>query len=48
MGAEQNYNQIDGIINNTEKPSILEHLKNYKPKPTEKKEKSEKSAQIEK
>jgi hypothetical protein len=34
MGEEENYNQIDGIINNTKKPSILEHLRNFKPQPS--------------
>jgi hypothetical protein len=34
MDAEENCNQIDGIINNT-KPSILEHLRTYKPAATE-------------
>jgi hypothetical protein len=26
MGEEGNYNMIDGIINNSNKPSILEHI----------------------
>jgi len=34
MRAEQNYNQIDGVINNY-KPSILEYLKQNKPTPPE-------------
>jgi hypothetical protein len=35
MGAEQNYNQIDGIINNENKPSILEQLRQNRPEPPE-------------
>jgi hypothetical protein len=35
MGAEQNYNSIDGIINNESKPSILEQLRQNKAKPPE-------------
>lgn len=30
MGEEENYNQIDGVINN-KKPSILAHLQNWEP-----------------
>ena len=29
MSAEGNYNMIDGIINNTLKPSILDKIKEY-------------------
>jgi len=29
MGEEGNYNMIDGIINNTPKPSVLEQLREY-------------------
>jgi len=29
MGEEDNYNQIDGVPNNTTKPSILERLREY-------------------
>ena len=35
MSEEGNYNMIDGIINNVEKPSILEHLRQYKQQPPE-------------
>ena len=48
MGEEENYNQIDGIINNTKKPSILEHLQQFKPQPCERGDKPEKSAEREK
>jgi hypothetical protein len=34
MDEEGNYNMIDGVINNA-KPSILEHLRQYKPQQTE-------------
>ena len=47
MDAEGNYNMIDGIINN-EKPSILEHLRQFKPMPNERGGKPEKSTAIEK
>ena len=29
MGAEGNYNMIDGIINNTPKSSVLDKIKEY-------------------
>ena len=29
MDEESNYNMIDGIINNTPKPSLLEKMKEY-------------------
>ena len=45
MGAEGNYNMIDGIINNVEKPSILDHLKQFKPQPSERGNKPEKEQQ---
>jgi len=47
MGMEGNYNAIDGIINN-EKPSILDHLRQFKPLPNERDGKLEKSAEREK
>ena len=47
MGEEENYNQIDGIINNTKKPSILEHLSRFKPLPTGDTDMQEQSAEIE-
>ena len=47
MGAEGNYNMIDGIINNVEKPSILDHLRNYKPQPSERGNKPEKEQSLE-
>lgn len=42
MSDEDNYNQIDGVPNNTTKPSILEKLKEYQDriKPPETEEKS--------
>jgi len=48
MSEEGNYNMIDGVINNTPKPSILEHLRQYKPPPNERGGKSEKIAEREK
>ena len=48
MGEEANYNQIDGIINNAKKPSILEHLRNFRPQPPEPGDKPERSAEREK
>jgi len=48
IGEEENYNQIDGIINNTKKPSILEHLRQFKPQPSECGDKPEKFAAMEK
>ena len=45
MDAEENYNQIDGVINNY-KPSILEYLKHNKPEPPKFGGKFEKSAHI--
>ena len=47
MGAEGNYNMIDGIINNVEKPSILDHLQQFKSTPNERGGKPGKSAAIE-
>ena len=47
MGEEGNYNMIDGVINNTKKPSILEHLRQYKPQPPERGGKPEKSTEKE-
>lgn len=74
MSGEQNYNQIDGLVNNlaqpkadltdgvtheelmelapetlakSEKPSILEQLRDFKPKPSEPSGKSDKAANIE-
>lgn len=74
MSGEQNYNQIDGLVNNlaqpkadltdgatheelmalapetltkSEKPSILERLRDFKPEPSEPSGKSNKSANIE-
>jgi len=47
MDEEGNYNMIDGIINNTKKPSILEQLRNYKPPPPERGGKPEKTIEIE-
>ena len=47
MGAEQNYNQIDGVINNYT-PSILDFLKHNEPEQPKTGGKSEKSACIEK
>jgi len=44
MDEEGNYNQIDGIINNTKKPSILEHLRNFKPESSGRDDRHEKSA----
>lgn len=29
MGEEENYNMIDGIINNVRKPSLLEQMAEY-------------------
>jgi len=29
MDVEENYNQIDGVINNVKKPSILERMREY-------------------
>ena len=29
LDAEGNYNMIDGIINNTQKPSVLDKIKEY-------------------
>jgi hypothetical protein len=46
MGAEQNYNQIDGVINNVEKPSILEQLRQNKPPPPEHSSSPDKAAEI--
>ena len=48
ISEEENYNQIDGIINNTKKPSILDHLRNYKPLPNERGGKPEKGDEREK
>jgi len=47
MDAEENYNQIDGVINNY-KPSILEYLKHNKPNPPVHSGKCEKTNHIEK
>ena len=47
MDEEGNYNQIDGIINNTKKPSILEHLRNFKPEQSGRDDRQEKSAERE-
>jgi len=47
MSEEENYNQIDGVISN-KKPSILEHLRNYKPLPNERGGKPEKNDEREK
>lgn len=47
MGEEQNYNNIDGIINNVQKPSILEQMKEYQEKIADSATvKSEKPAEI--
>jgi hypothetical protein len=29
VGEEENYNQIDGVISNVPKPSLLERMKEY-------------------
>ena len=29
MGEEENYNMIDGIINNVPKPSVIEKIREY-------------------
>jgi hypothetical protein len=42
MGEEGNYNMIDGIINNVEKPSILDHLRQFKQQSSERGNKPEK------
>ena len=47
MDEEGNYNMIDGIINNTKKPSILEHIRNFKPEPPEAKDKPAKTIGLE-
>ena len=47
MDAEGNYNMIDGIINNEKKPSILEHLRQFKPLPSERGDKPEKEIERE-
>ena len=47
MDEEGNYNMIDGIINNEKKPSILEHLRQYKPVPHKRGDKPAKSAKLE-
>jgi len=47
MDAEENYNQIDGVINNY-KPSILEYLKQNKLNPPVQGNKCEKLVHIEK
>ncbi len=47
MGAEQNYNQIDGIINNEPKPSILEFLRDHRPQPNERGHKPERGDGLE-
>ena len=41
MAEEENYNQIDGIINNAKKPSIIEHMRQFKPQPSERGDKLE-------
>jgi len=45
MGEEQNYNQIDGVINNT-KPSIIEYLRQFMPQPSRRGDKPEKSVEM--
>lgn len=47
MGEEQNYNSIDGVINNVQKPSILEHLEECRQKAAAQKEKPVKSTDME-
>jgi hypothetical protein len=47
MDEEGNYNMIDGVINNTQKPSILEHLHNFKPQPPERSGQPERAAELE-
>ena len=46
MDTEGNYNMIDGIINN-EKPSILDHMRQFKPLPNERGGKPERAAALE-
>jgi len=48
ISEEENYNMIDGIINNTKKPSILDHLRQFKPLPNERGGKPEKGDELEK
>ena len=47
MDEEGNYNMIDGVINNVKKPSIIDHLRNYKPQPPERGDKPERAAELE-
>lgn len=47
MSGEDNYNQIDGIPNNGFKPSILEQLRDFTPKPSEPDGKDGKPQEIE-
>ena len=35
MSVEGNYNQIDGIINNTPKPSVIDKMKDYEKRAAE-------------
>jgi len=47
MDEEGNYNMIDGIINNTKKPSILEHLRQYEPEPSDRGDRNVKPIELE-
>ena len=47
MDSEGNYNMIDGVINNVSKASILEHLRLFKPLPSDRGDKPENSIELE-
>ena len=44
MDEESNYNMIDGIINNTPKPSLLERMKEYEQRVAENAKKDDSTA----
>ena len=44
MDTEGNYNMIDGVINNVPKVSILEHIRQFKPAPSERGDKPDRSS----
>lgn len=46
MSEEQNYNMIDGVPNNTAKPSIIEHLRQFQPQPAERGDAPDRPAEI--